>query len=482
MDEAQLQLAEETDYSRDFEEDLRGNVEHGDVYDEHLAQLPEFEVHKLGKNLGWTQNKIRINSENQNKIRTKPEMNQNKSENIQNKTRIKSEIKSEQIPKKIFPQLPIVTRRKALWSTPLPRTRPFSHSWAWLYTKPPTAATQRQKQTTTISPEVNNKIEKSVINDKMERKEERIKKISEETIKTTTPRIMLNETNLNTKSLETTKTNKEREQQTNKTKAEKEKTPETTQTTTQTTTFSTNKATTLNREEQQQINIKTKQLEKEKTEETAKTTTKATTTTTFSPNELVIEKEEKEHLIERLRKLLKNANLKGVFPSENNKVVVEVRSNVIAIEPAVDSKNVDPSKAGSGFAWPRSWENNEADDRLAIRSWAREHSRQPDHQLVLPFQNNSDEGEESISTPKQLPNILQSSIQFTTTTKIPTTIKTTTKVPTTARKKGVVKPTFFNSGTHRHTGPTFNCRVLDAAVDGIPSENNDQTCPLDFPG
>ncbi|CAK5043481.1 unnamed protein product [Meloidogyne enterolobii] len=436
MDEAQLQLAEETDYSRDFEEDLRGNVEHGDVYDEHLAQLPEFEVHKLGKNLGWT-------------------------------------------------QLPIVTRRKALWSTPLPRTRPFSHSWAWLYTKPPTAATQRQKQTTTISPEVNNKIEKSVINDKMERKEERIKKISEETIKTTTPRIMLNETNLNTKSLETTKTNKEREQQTNKTKAEKEKTPETTQTTT----FSTNKATTLNREEQQQINIKTKQLEKEKTEETTKTstqtttktstqttttttlslnktptkttqlekekeetTTRTTTTTTFSPNKLIIEKEEKEHLIERLRKLLKNANLKGVFPSENNKVVVEVRSNVIAIEPAVDSKNVDPSKTGSGFAWPRSWENNEADDRLAIRSWAREHSRQPDHQLILPFQNNSDEGEEPISTPKQLPNILQSSIQFTTTIKIPTTIKTTTKVPTTARKKGVVKPTFFNSGTHRHTG------------------------------
>jgi len=60
-----------------------------------------------------------------------------------------------------------------------------------------------------------------------------------------------------------------------------------------------------------------------------------------------------------------------VFPSENNKVVVEVRSNVIAIEPAVDSKNTDPSKTGSGFAWPRSWDNNEADDRLAIRSWAR---------------------------------------------------------------------------------------------------------------
>lgn len=84
--------------------------------------------------------------------------------------------------------------------------------------------------------------------------------------------------------------------------------------------------------------------------------------------------------------------------------------------------------------------------------FCREHSRQPDHQLVLPFQNNSDEGEELISTPKQLPNILQSSIQVTTTIKIPTTIKTTTKVPTTARKKGVVKPTFFNSGTHRHTG------------------------------
>uniref|UniRef100_A0A914KL26 Uncharacterized protein n=1 Tax=Meloidogyne incognita TaxID=6306 RepID=A0A914KL26_MELIC len=499
MDEAQLQLAEEADYSKDFEEDLRGNVEHGDIYDEHLAQLPEFEVHKLGKNLGWT-------------------------------------------------QLPIVTRRKALWSTPLPRTRPFSHSWAWLYTKPPTAATQRQKQTTTISPEVNNKIEKSVINDKnVERKDERREKISEETIKTTTPRKMQNETNLNAKSLETTKrtVNKEREQQINKTKTEKDKTQETTQTTTQTTTttFSTNKATTINREEQKQTNIKTTQLEKEKTKETTKTTTRATTittfslnktptkttqtekekteettktttTTTFSPNKLVIEKEEKEHLIERLRKLLKNANLKGVFPSENNKVVVEVRSNVIAIEPAVDSKNTDPSKTGSGFAWPRSWDNNEADDRLAIRSWAsqfyalsneitsvligsffeklcmfeliwffcREHSRQPDHQLVLPFQNNSDEGEELISTPKQLPNILQSSIQVTTTTKIPTTIKTTTKVPTTARKKGVVKPTFFNAGTHRHSGPTFNCRVLDAAVDGIPSENNDQTCPLDFPG
>uniref|UniRef100_A0A915NCV2 Uncharacterized protein n=1 Tax=Meloidogyne floridensis TaxID=298350 RepID=A0A915NCV2_9BILA len=230
---AQLQLAEETDYSKDFEEDLRGNVEHGDIYDEHLAQLPEFEVHKLGKNLGWT-------------------------------------------------QLPIVTRRKALWSTPLPRTRPFSHSWAWLYTKPLTAATQRQKQITTISPEVN-KIEKSVINDKnVEKQEERKEKISEEQIKTTTPRKMQNETNLNAK--------------------------------------------------------------------------------------------------------------------KNNKVVVEVRSNVIAIEPAVDSKNTDPSKTGSGFAWPRSWDNNEADDRLAIRS------------------------------------------------------------------------------------PTFNCRVLDAAVDGIPSANNDQTCPLDFPG
>jgi len=184
-----------------------------------------------------------------------------------------------------------------------------------------------------------------VINDKnVERKDERREKISEETIKTTTPRKMQNETNLNAKSLETTKrtVNKEREQQINKTKTEKDKTQETTQTTTQTTTttFSTNKATTINREEQKQTNIKTTQLEKEKTKETTKTTTRATTittfslnktptkttqtekekteettktttTTTFSPNKLVIEKEEKEHLIERLRKLLKNANLKG---------------------------------------------------------------------------------------------------------------------------------------------------------------------------
>ena len=46
---------------------------------------------------------------------------------------------------------------------------------------------------------------------------------------------------------------------------------------------------------------------------------------------------------------------------------MEVRSNVIAIKP--DSKNTDSSQSG-GFAWPRSWDN-EPDDSLAIRSWAR---------------------------------------------------------------------------------------------------------------
>uniref|UniRef100_A0A1I8AXB9 Uncharacterized protein n=1 Tax=Meloidogyne hapla TaxID=6305 RepID=A0A1I8AXB9_MELHA len=393
MDEAQLQLAEEKDYSKDFEEDLQGN-EHGDIYDEHLAQLPEFEVHKLGKNMGWT-------------------------------------------------KLPIVTRKKPLWSTPLPRTRPFSHSWAWLYTKPPTAVTQRTTTLTPLilsTPEVTNKeqkIEKSVISDKnVEKKEEKIKEINEGTIKNTTPRKMTNETNLITKSLETTLI-REREQQINK------------------------------------ITTKTIKIEKEKFETTQ-------TTTTFSTNKIAVEKEEKENVLERLRKLLRNANLKGVFPSENHKVVVEVRSNVIAIKPAVDSKNVESSQSG-GFAWPRTWDN-EPDDNLAIRSWAREHSRQPEHQLLLPLQNNSNEKEELMSTPEQHSNFTQSSILSTTTTKIPPTIRTTSKAPTTPRKKGVVKPTFFNSGTYRHSGPTFNCRVLDAAVDGIPSENNDQTCPLDFPG
>ena len=39
--------------------------------------------------------------------------------------------------------------------------------------------------------------------------------------------------------------------------------------------------------------------------------TETSTTTTFSTNKLTVEKEEKEHLLERLRKLLRNANLRG---------------------------------------------------------------------------------------------------------------------------------------------------------------------------
>ncbi|KAF7632264.1 hypothetical protein Mgra_00008333 [Meloidogyne graminicola] len=321
MDEAQLQLAEDKDYSRDFEEDLF-NAEHGDIYDEYLAKLPQFELHKLGKNLGWT-------------------------------------------------QLPIVTRKKPLWSTPLSKTRPFNHHWARLYTKPPTVVSQK----TTFPPTLSTT---EAINKQKNKEKSQI--INRGTIKTNLEKIK-NETNLTTKITETIKINKEEE---------------------------------------------------------------PTTLKTIISS---IEKEEKENLIERLRKLIKQANLKGIFPSENRKVVVEVRSNVIAIKPSIEGDN---SQNGM-FALPRSWEIEEQNDSLAIQSWEKEHSRHAENSILSPPQNEFNERETSFTTQKFSTN---TNLQFSTI-KLSTT--TTTKTSTTAKtftpkKKSVIKPTFIHTEKHRHTG------------------------------
>jgi hypothetical protein len=50
----ETELAQSKDYSLDFEEDLRKVAEFGDIYDQQLAPLPKFELHKNGKNMGWT--------------------------------------------------------------------------------------------------------------------------------------------------------------------------------------------------------------------------------------------------------------------------------------------------------------------------------------------------------------------------------------------------------------------------------------------
>ena len=90
-----------------------------------------------------------------------------------------------------------------------------------------------------------------------------------------------------------------------------------------------------------------------------------------------------------------------------------------------------------------------------IWSLCREHANQPEHRLLPPLQNNSNEIKEPFSTPSSTPkpfsNFLQSSHQFTTI-KISTTTRATTKTPNTIKKKGVFKPTFIHSGSYRHTG------------------------------
>jgi hypothetical protein len=50
----ETELAQSKDYSLDFEEDLRKVAEFGDIYDQQLPPLPKFELHKNGKNMGWT--------------------------------------------------------------------------------------------------------------------------------------------------------------------------------------------------------------------------------------------------------------------------------------------------------------------------------------------------------------------------------------------------------------------------------------------
>ena len=53
MDETQL-LGPDVDYSQEFEAEAKKGAQLGDLYDEQLAALPRFEVHKNGKNIGWT--------------------------------------------------------------------------------------------------------------------------------------------------------------------------------------------------------------------------------------------------------------------------------------------------------------------------------------------------------------------------------------------------------------------------------------------
>ena len=49
------------------------------------------------------------------------------------------------------------------------------------------------------------------------------------------------------------------------------------------------------------------------------------------------------------------------------------------------------------------------------------------------------------------------------------------------------RPALIQAGAHRQqlgssAAAAFECRLLDAAKDGQPSEANDPSCPLDFPG
>ena len=52
MDETQAKFP--NDYSDDFDSDLQKGADVGDIYDEVLPSLPRFELHKNGKNMGWT--------------------------------------------------------------------------------------------------------------------------------------------------------------------------------------------------------------------------------------------------------------------------------------------------------------------------------------------------------------------------------------------------------------------------------------------
>ncbi|CAD5235623.1 unnamed protein product [Bursaphelenchus xylophilus] len=46
----------------------------------------------------------------------------------------------------------------------------------------------------------------------------------------------------------------------------------------------------------------------------------------------------------------------------------------------------------------------------------------------------------------------------------------------------ILPPPIIHTNPKEYRGPTFNCRVLDAAVDGVASPDNDETCKLNFPG
>ncbi|KAH7721735.1 Protein F18E9.3 [Aphelenchoides avenae] len=44
------------------------------------------------------------------------------------------------------------------------------------------------------------------------------------------------------------------------------------------------------------------------------------------------------------------------------------------------------------------------------------------------------------------------------------------------------KPPAIQTERHPYRGPTYNCRILDAVQDGLPSERTDPTCKLSYPG
>ncbi|KAJ1373031.1 hypothetical protein KIN20_035357 [Parelaphostrongylus tenuis] len=50
------------------------------------------------------------------------------------------------------------------------------------------------------------------------------------------------------------------------------------------------------------------------------------------------------------------------------------------------------------------------------------------------------------------------------------------------RKDGIPKPVVIRQNPENYKGPTFNCRILNPYIDGVPTANHDPSCAMAFPG
>ncbi|KAI1724561.1 hypothetical protein Ddc_05803 [Ditylenchus destructor] len=116
------------------------------------------------------------------------------------------------------------------------------------------------------------------------------------------------------------------------------------------------------------------------------------------------------------------------------------------------------------------------------RSWSRSWSFSPNGTLIMKTWDSAvDSGRPQVEVVTGAPTAAVKT--STNGARKATQISTPASKATTSRIVKVPhKPALISSAGQPYRGPTFNCRILDAAVDGQPTAYTDPTCNLSYPG